>query len=56
MSAIIEAIEKKQMKPNVADVQVGDTVIVSKVIIEGKKQRIQKYEGVVTGTQGIQGD
>ena len=53
MSAIIEAIEKKQMKPNVADVQVGDTVIVSKVIIEGKKQRIQKYEGVVTGTQGI---
>jgi large subunit ribosomal protein L19 len=53
MSTIIEAIEKKQMKENVPDLFVGDTVSVSKVIIEGKKQRIQKYEGVIVGIQGI---
>ena len=35
---IIEAIEKSQMKESVVDVRVGDTVSVSKVIIEGKKK------------------
>jgi large subunit ribosomal protein L19 len=53
MSTIIEAIEKKQMKQDVPELMVGDTVCVSKIIVEGKKQRVQKYEGVITEIQGI---
>lgn len=49
---LIEKIEKEQMKQNVADFKVGDTIRVSKVIVEGKKKRIQKFEGLVTKIQG----
>tara|TARA_A100001015_G_scaffold261277_1_gene306677 strand:+ start:5832 stop:6197 length:366 start_codon:yes stop_codon:yes gene_type:complete len=53
MTNLIEEIEKSQMKKDgVPSVSVGDTVCVSKVIVEGKKQRIQKYEGLVIGIQG----
>lgn len=49
---IIEEIEKKQMKDNVPDLHVGDTVSVSKMIVEGKKKRIQKFEGVIIKMHG----
>lgn len=49
---IIEEIEKKQMKKNLPTYRPGDTVRVSKVIVEGKKERIQKYEGVIIQTKG----
>lgn len=52
MSKIIEEIEKKQMKETVPELNVGDTVRVSKMIVEGKKKRIQKFEGVVIKMQG----
>ena len=48
---LIEAIEKDQMKESAADIQVGDTVRVSQLIVEGKKQRTQRYEGVVIKVQ-----
>lgn len=50
--AIIEKIEKKQMKKQIPQIKVGDQVSVSKVIVEGKKQRIQKFEGTVIKTSG----
>lgn len=34
---------------------VGDTVVVDVRILEGKKARIQKYEGVVIGRRGKEG-
>ncbi|MEK9658195.1 MAG: 50S ribosomal protein L19 [bacterium] len=49
---IIDDIEKKQMKPDLEPVDVGDTISVSKTIVEGKKKRIQKFEGVVIKKQG----
>ncbi|MCP4051308.1 MAG: 50S ribosomal protein L19 [bacterium] len=49
---LIKELEKKQMKENVPEFNVGDTVEVSKIILEGKKKRVQKYEGVVTRKQG----
>lgn len=53
MSSItIDEIEKKEMKTEVADIRVGDTVVVSKQIIEGQKKRIQKFEGVIIKIQG----
>ena len=53
MSQIIEAIEKAQMKKDpLPQINVGDSVRVSKMIVEGKKQRIQKFEGVVVKSSG----
>ncbi len=44
---IIKNITDKQLKENTYDFRVGDTVIVDAKIVEGKKERIQKFEGVV---------
>ena len=48
---LVEDFEKSQMTKDVPAISVGDTVIVHKVISEGKKQRIQKYEGIVISIQ-----
>eukprot|EP01047_Picozoa_sp_COSAG01_P004025 COSAG01_NODE_128_length_24936_cov_324.347264_9_plen_115_part_00 len=52
MNPIIEEIEKGQMKADLKTIDVGDTVAVSKTIKEGKKERQQKFEGVVIKKQG----
>lgn len=51
-SQIITDIENSQLKETVPQFNVGDTVIVSTAIIEGKKRRIQKFEGTVVKTSG----
>jgi large subunit ribosomal protein L19 len=43
----IKAIEASQMKSEIDDFKVGDTVRVHFKIIEGKTERIQIYEGLV---------
>ena len=43
----IKAIEASQMKNEIDDFKVGDTVKVHFRIIEGKTERIQIYEGLV---------
>ena len=43
----IKAIEASQMKNEVDDFKVGDTVKVHFKIVEGKTERIQIYEGLV---------
>ena len=50
--AIIEAVEKKQLKTDLPRVSVGDTVVVHVRIIEGSKERVQQFEGVVIKIQG----
>jgi large subunit ribosomal protein L19 len=40
-------LEKGQLKPEVDDFAVGDTVRVSVTIIEGQKSRVQDFEGIV---------
>lgn len=47
MSKLIEAIEKEGMKESVPVFNVGDTVKVGFKVIEGTKERIQNFEGVV---------
>lgn len=49
--AIIRGLEQAQIKKNVADVRVGDTVKVHYKIKEGNKERIQIFEGLVTATK-----
>lgn len=51
-SQIIREIEAEQLKAEVADFGVGDTVKVYNLIREGNKERTQIYEGVVIKRQG----
>ncbi len=44
---IIRAIEAEQIKSNLPNIYVGDTVKVGVIIQEGGKERTQPYEGVV---------
>ncbi len=43
----LDLIEKEQMKTDIPEFRPGDTVRVSVRIIEGEKERIQDFEGVV---------
>ncbi len=52
MNDIIKNIEAEQMKANVEDFQVGDTVKVYGKIKEGNRERIQVFEGIVLKRQG----
>lgn len=44
---IVEIIEKENMRGDIPGFKTGDTVKVHVRIIEGQKQRIQAFEGVV---------
>ena len=44
---IIKAIEQENLNPNAPVFSVGDTVKVFFKVIEGHKERIQAYEGIV---------
>ncbi len=49
---IIEKIEQEQLKENIADFNVGDTVKVHTRVVEGGKERIQVFSGIVIGRKG----
>lgn len=48
----IDEIEKGQIKSDLPQFKVGDTVKVFSKIIEGGKERIQGFEGIVIKRQG----
>lgn len=52
MNDIIKNIEDAQLKANVTEFGVGDTVKVYAKIKEGDKERIQVFEGTVLKRQG----
>ena len=47
MANIIDQIERENMKENLPQFSIGDTVKVNVKIKEGDKERIQAFEGVV---------
>ena len=49
---VIDKINQKQLNPNVPEFRVGDTVRVDVKIIEGKRERIQAFEGTVVARRG----
>ena len=51
-SEIIKSIEAEQLKAEVPEFRVGDTVKVYGKIKEGNRERIQVFEGVVIKRQG----
>ena len=52
MSNVIDKINQKQINPNIPEFRVGYTVRVDVKIVEGKRERIQAFEGVVVARQG----
>ncbi|MDQ0507877.1 50S ribosomal protein L19 [Aedoeadaptatus ivorii] len=49
---IIKSIEQEQLKDNLPEFRVGDTIQVHYKIIEGARERIQVFEGTVIKRQG----
>jgi large subunit ribosomal protein L19 len=47
MANLIDKIEAEQLKAKVPDLKAGDTVRVHVKVVEGEKERIQVFEGMV---------
>lgn len=47
MNGIIESIDKENLKSSVPEFSVGDTVKVMVKVIEGDRERLQAFEGIV---------
>ena len=52
MSKVIETLERAQLRDDIPQFKAGDTVRVHFKVIEGQRQRIQVFEGVVIKRQG----
>ncbi len=50
--ALLDKIESEQFRKQVTDFRVGDTVRVHTKVVEGDKERIQIFSGVVIGRRG----
>ncbi len=50
--ALLEKIESEQFRKEPADFAVGDSVRVHTKVVEGDKERIQVFSGVVIGRRG----
>jgi len=48
----MELVEREQLRTDLPDFRVGDTVRVHVKIVEGEKERIQPFEGVVIRKKG----
>ncbi|MDF1862515.1 MAG: 50S ribosomal protein L19 [Verrucomicrobiales bacterium] len=49
---VIDKIEREQMKDEVPEFSQGDTVNVHSRVVEGGKERIQIFKGIVLGRRG----
>lgn len=52
MSDLIREIEREYMRTDIPDFRPGDTVRVDVKVVEGNRERIQAFEGVVIRRQG----
>lgn len=55
MKKTIVELNKKHLKTDLPDLKPGQTVAVYQKIIEGEKERIQKFEGIILGRSGRNG-
>ena len=49
---LVEKITKKQIRTDLPEFRVGDTIRVGVKIVEGNKHRVQAFEGLVMAIQG----
>ena len=47
MNEIIKNIEKSQLRTDMPEIQIGDTVRVFVKVVEGSRERLQAFEGTV---------
>ena len=52
MSDFIRELEKEQLRTDLPELQVGDTVRVFVKVVEGNRERLQNFEGLVIKIQG----
>ncbi len=52
MSNIIQELEKEQLRSDLPKLQVGDTVRVFVKVVEGNRERLQNFEGIIIKIQG----
>ena len=52
MSNIISELEKEQLRTDLPEIEVGDTVRVFVKVIEGNRERLQNFEGIIIKIQG----
>ena len=52
MNRILDLIEKEQQKSDTNSFKVGDSVRVHTRVVEGDKERIQIFSGIVIGRKG----
>lgn len=48
----IDIIEKQQLREDIPDFSVGDTVRVLLKVVEAGRERVQAFEGIVVGRKG----
>ncbi|HTX17603.1 MAG TPA: 50S ribosomal protein L19 [Bacteroidota bacterium] len=48
----IQLVEATQMKTNIPEFTTGDTLNIHVRVVEGDKERIQQFQGVVIGKRG----
>ncbi len=49
---IIEVLEQEQLRSDIPDFRAGDTVKVYVKVVEGSRERVQMFEGVVIARSG----
>ena len=49
---LIQAFTQEQLKENVPELRIGDTVRIANKIKEGNKERIQMFEGTIIARHG----
>ena len=49
---LIEALEKEQLRTDIPDFKPGDTVRAHVKVVEGTRERVQVFEGVVNHRKG----
>lgn len=49
---IIDVLEKEQLRSDIPEFRAGDTVKVHVKVVEGSRERIQVFEGLVVNRQG----
>jgi len=47
MSTIIQQLEAEQLKKKIPEFKPGDTIVVNVKVVEGTRERVQAFEGVV---------
>ena len=52
MSDILRELEKEQIRTDLPELEVGDNVRVYVKVVEGNRERLQNFEGVVIKIQG----